>query len=134
MIYKDTIPDITELYPLFVDSGWNEKLNLNPQDLDTAVRNSFAVISVYENNELIGFGRLISDGVVYATIHDVVVAPNWQQQGIGSSIIRKLVMTCQHHDIHSLHLFANKGSESFYQHLGFVSRRADSPGMMYEKI
>ena len=82
----------------------------------------------------VGFGRLVSDGVLYATIHDVVVAPNWQQQGIGSAIIRKLVMTCQHHDIHSIHLFASKGSESFYQHLGFITRPVDSPGMMYEKV
>ena len=57
MNYIDTIPEISRLYPLFVASGWNEKLKLSPEDLDKAVNNSFAVISVYENDELIGFGR-----------------------------------------------------------------------------
>ena len=134
MTYTNTIPGSSELYPLFVATGWNEKLNLAAEDLQRAVENSFAVISVYEGDQLIGFGRLVSDGVLYATIHDVVVSPNWQQQGIGSSIIRKLVMICQHHDIHSVHLFANKGAENFYKHLGFAPRPVDSPGMMYEKV
>ena len=72
--------------------------------------------------------------VVYATINDVLVAPIWQGQGIGSSIIRKLVQLCEHHDIRSIHLFADKDASRFYQHLGFAARPTGSPGMVYEKI
>ena len=133
MRYTTQIPDTTRLYPLFVESGWNEKLRLSPRDLERAAQNSYVAISVYENEELLGFGRVISDGVVYATIHDVVVMPRWRRQGVGSNIIRRLLAICQDHAIHSIHLFANKGAEDFYRSLGFTSRAADSPGMVYEK-
>ena len=134
MKYTDQIPDKAELFPLFNATGWNDSLRLSAEELEHAIENSFAVISVYENNHLIGFGRVVSDGIVYATIYDVLVAPIWQRQGIGSSIIRKLVQICDHHDIRSIHLFADKGSETFYNHLGFIARPVDSPGMVYEKI
>lgn len=134
MKYTDQIPDKAELFPLFNATGWNDSLRLSAEELEHAIENSFAVISVYENNHLIGFGRVVSDGIVYATINDVLVAPIWQRQGIGSSIIRKLVQLCDHHDIRSIHLFADKDSEKFYNHLGFIARPVDSPGMVYEKI
>lgn len=134
MKYTDQIPDKTELYPLYNATGWNDSLQLSADELEHAIENSFAVISVYENDHLIGFGRVVSDGIVYATINDVLVAPIWQGQGIGSSIIRKLVQLCEHHDIRSLHLFADKGAAKFYNHLGFIARPVDSPGMVYEKI
>ncbi len=134
MEYKDKIPSKTEFYPLYTETGWNERLNLSPDELEKAIHNSFAVVSVYENNKLIGFGRAVSDGVAYATIYDVMVLPIWQGQGIGSQIIRILVNKCDRHDIRRIHLFAAKGSESFYNHLGFVARPYDSPGMVYEKV
>ncbi len=134
MEYKDKIPFKTDFYPLYTQSGWIERLNLSPDELNKAIQNSFAVISVYQNEQLIGFGRAVSDGVAYATIYDVMVLPNWQGQGIGSKIIRLLVEKCDRHDIRRIHLFAARGSESFYKHLGFIARPYDSPGMVYEKV
>jgi len=134
MQYTHKIPSKTEFYPLYRATGWNESLNLSPDQLEQAINNSFAVISVYENSQLIGFGRVVSDGVVYATLHDVMVLPLWQHQGIGSTIIRKLVRHCENTDIRSIHLFAAKGAENFYKNVGFIPRPFDSPGIVYEKI
>ena len=134
MEYKDKIPFKSEFYPLYTQSGWNDRLNLSPDELEVAIQNSFAVVSVYDKGQLIGFGRAVSDGVAYATIYDVMVMPNWQGQGIGSQIIRILVNKCERHDIRRIHLFAARGSEDFYKHLGFVARPYDSPGMVYEKV
>ena len=134
MQYTYRIPKKTDFYPLYIATGWNESLNLSPDELELAITNSYCVVSVYEKDRLIGFGRVVSDGVAYATINDVMVAPMWQNQGIGSAIIRKLVNKCEIADIRSIHLFAAKGAEGFYKHLGFVTRPFDSPGMLYEKI
>jgi len=134
MEYKDKIPFKKEFYPLYVATDWNERLQLSPDELELAINNSFAVVSVYENNELIGFGRVVSDGVAYATIYDVMVTPRWQNQGIGSSIIRILVNKCERHDIRRIHLFAAKDAENLFKKLGFVARPSDSRGMVYEKV
>lgn len=133
MEYKDKIPLKTEFYPLYIATGWNERLQLNPDELDKAIHNSFAVVSVYKNDELIGFGRVVSDGVAYATIYDVMVTPMWQKQGIGSQIIRILVNKCERHDIRRIHLFAAKDAENYFRRLGFVARPVDSRGMIFEK-
>ena len=134
MEYKDKIPSKEEFYPLYNQSGWIEQLGLSPDELDKAIHNSFAVVSVYDNGQLIGFGRVVADGVAYATLYDVMVLPQWQGQGIGSQIIRILVNKCERYDIRKIHLFAARGSEDFYKHLGFMPRPYDSPGMVYEKV
>lgn len=134
MNYSFDIPDIEFLYPLYVASGWNESLQLAPTDIDRAVHNSSFVLSVFHQQQLIGFGRVVSDGVAYATIYDVIVTPGWRSQGIGSEIVRRLVEQCEGLDIRSIHLFAARGSENFYRSLGFIARPSDSPGMVYEKV
>lgn len=133
MEYKDKIPFKTEFYPLYVATDWNDRLQLNPEELDKAIHNSFAVVSVYEKDELIGFGRVVSDGVAYATIYDVMVTPHWQNQGIGSRIIRILVNKCERHDIRRIYLFAAKDAENYFKRLGFVARPTGSRGMVFEK-
>jgi len=134
MEYKDKIPFKSEYYPLYTATGWNDRLQLSPDELEKAIHNSFAVVSVYEQGELIGFGRVVSDGVAYATLYDVMVAPFWQKQGIGSQIIRILVNKCERHDIRRIHLFAAKNAENYFKRLGFVARPVDSRGMVYEKV
>lgn len=132
--YSNKIPDKSEFYPLYVQTGWIENLDLNPEQLQKAIHNSYFVVSVYDNDTLIGFGRVVSDGAAYATLNDIIVAPKWQSQGIGSTIIRKLVRQCELRDIKHIHLFASKTDEYFFNHLGFVTSPFDSPGMVYQHI
>ena len=134
MEYNNKIPIKSEFYPLYTTTQWNDRLQLNPEELERAIYNSYYVVSVYENKQLIGFGRVVSDGVAYATIYDVMVSPSWQNQGIGSKIIRKLVDKCERHDIRRIYLFAAKNAENYFKRLGFVARPSSSRGMSYEKI
>lgn len=134
MEYNDKIPLKKEFFPLYTATQWNERLQLNPDQLERAISNSYFVVSVYENKQLIGFGRVVSDGVAYATLYDVMVDPKWQKQGIGSQIIRRLVEKCQLHDIRRIYLFAAKDAENYFQRFGFAARPSSSRGMSYEKI
>lgn len=42
-------------------------------------------------NKLIGFGRAVGDGALVATLHDVIVHPQYRNRGIGRKILRALV-------------------------------------------
>ena len=77
MEYSETLLDIADYYPLYLETGWNEILGLNKQQIDDAIHNSFATISVYKQSRMIGFGRVISDGSVYAGIYNVRVTPDF---------------------------------------------------------
>ena len=74
---------------------------------------------------------MVSDGVVYAAIYDVMVHQDFMGNGIGTKIVKKLIGKCESCNIRSIHLFAAEGTESFYCDLGFVSRPTGAPGMKY---
>ena len=81
-----------------------------------AFSGSASVVFVYDNLQLIGFGRAISDGILQAAIYDVAVLPSYQRLGIGKQIIEKIVDSlpgC------SFILYASPGKEPFYEKLKF---------------
>jgi ribosomal protein S18 acetylase RimI-like enzyme len=77
---------------------------------------SASVVFVYDDGQLIGFGRAISDRLIQAAIYDVAVLPGYQGQGIGRQIIDMIVKSlpgC------NFILYAAPGKEAFYQKLQF---------------
>lgn len=93
--------------------GWPHR---EPLDIQKAFENSFAAISVYQKDKLIGFGRAISDGVLQAAIYDVVVLPDYQRHGIGEKIVEGLLQKVGHCNVI---LYASPGKDGFYSKLGF---------------
>ena len=78
--------------------------------------NSASVVFVYNDQQLIGFGRAISDGLIQAAIYDVAVLPAYQGLGIGKKIIEKIVASlpgC------NFILYSSPGKEPFYERLKF---------------
>ena len=81
-----------------------------------AFNNSHTVVFVFDEDNLIGFGRAISDGEYQAAIYDVAVLPSYQGRGIGKTIIRTIV-----EDIPNCNfiLYASPGKEKFYEKENF---------------
>jgi ribosomal protein S18 acetylase RimI-like enzyme len=77
---------------------------------------SHITVFVYEDSQLLGFGRALSDGEYQGAIYDVAVLPEAQGKGIGKIIMQTIVdrlPTC------NLILYATPGMEGFYKKLGF---------------
>ena len=77
---------------------------------------SASVVFVFDDEQLIGFGRAISDGYIQAAIYDVAVLPGYQGQNIGRQIIDRIVASlagC------NFILYAAPGKETFYERLKF---------------
>jgi GNAT superfamily N-acetyltransferase len=83
---------------------------------EVAFSRSHAVVFVWEEDQLIGFGRAISDGVCQAALYDVAVRPAYQGKGIGKMIISQLVAKCRGCNVI---LYASPGKEQFYEKLNF---------------
>lgn len=81
-----------------------------------AFENSYTVVFVYDDNNLIGFGRAISDGAYQAGIYDVAVIPEYQGKGIGKIIIENIIASIPQCNFI---LYAAIGKERFYENLGF---------------
>lgn len=88
---------------------------------------------VFDDEKLIGIGRLISDGALYACVCDMIVFHAYQKRGIGSAILKMLKDKCKENGIQRVWLFAAAGRAGFYVKNGFNIRPEDAPGMQMKK-
>jgi GNAT superfamily N-acetyltransferase len=129
--YRSEIPAMDQYWRLFQSTGWNEAYQLSPEELVRALRSSWYVLGAYDGGHLVGFGRLVSDGIAYAMIYELIVQPDYQGQGIGGEILERLVKKCQETGVRDIQLFCAYGKREFYEKRGFVARPEDAPGMQY---
>ena len=92
--YETERPNIDQYWILFNSTGWNKEYKFSIEELETAIEKSWYSISVYINQKLIGFGRILSDGIHHALIVDLIIYPKYQGNGIGSEILKRLLKVC----------------------------------------
>jgi GNAT superfamily N-acetyltransferase len=130
--YRNEIPSINDYWPLYLSTGWNAVYGLDEISIERAIANSSFAVSAYSSNQLVGFARAMSDKVLYATIYDVMVLPDYQGQGIGKVLVESITKQCKGAGVKSIHLFAAENIEIFYNQLGFQARPVNMPGMRYQ--
>ncbi|HBV67539.1 MAG TPA: GNAT family N-acetyltransferase [Clostridiales bacterium] len=81
-----------------------------------AFENSHSVVFAFDGDQLIGFGRAISDGAYEAAVYDIAVVPEYQGKGVGKAIMESIIQRLSHCNII---LFASPGKEPFYKKLNF---------------
>lgn len=54
-------------------------------------QNSYKVVTAWRGNQIIGGGRMISDGFCYGWIHDIAVIPAERKQGVAKNIMDLLM-------------------------------------------
>ncbi len=126
------VPTPENFWELFQSTGWNEEYGLTPAEVHQALQSSWYLIAVYHDSQLVGFGRLVSDGVLHAMVYELIVAPAYQNRGLGSQILERLIARCRVHRIRDIQLFCARGKRRFYEKRGFVARSEEAPGMQYK--
>ena len=133
MKFSEKLPTAEHFFKLFETTGWNKKYELSKEELYLAIKNSWYTISVFDKEELVGFGRIICDGIVHALILDVIILPERQREGVGKDVMDKLIAECKKHKIRDIQLFSAADKAGFYEKLGFKNRANNSPGMEMKK-
>lgn len=99
-----------------------EWLLFSEEQAQKSLNNSLYTVIAVEDNQTIGMGRLIGDGMYYM-IADIVVQPNYQKQGVGKKIISMIIeyvdRTTPIGGRSSIQLIAEKGKETFYEKMRF---------------
>lgn len=130
--YRNEIPNANDYWLRYLSSGWNAVYNLDEKSIKRAIKNSSFAVSAYSSDQLVGFERAMSDKILYATIYDVMVLPNYQGQGIGQVLVESIAKQCKDAGVNSIHSFAAESTEGFYNQLGFQAMPANMPGMRYQ--
>ncbi len=129
IVYKESPPIWQEYAQLISSTGWIPILRISEDDLKGVFDGTWYWVTAYQDESIVGIGRLLSDGVLYALVCDIIVMPDHQNRGLGSTILAKLVKKCQEADIKRVWLFAAPGKAGFYEKYGFSVRPCDAPGM-----
>ena len=132
LVFNEEQPEINRYMDLFNTTGWNDEYKISDETMKTALNNSWYMVSTYYDEKLIGFGRVVTDGVLHAMIYEMIVDPEFQGKGIGKKILNILVDKCKQQGIRDIQLFCAKGKKEFYIKNGFVVRPDDAPGMQYK--
>ena len=80
--------------------------------------NSNVIITVWKNNNLVGFGRATTDQVYRAVLWDIVVSQDLQRVGLGKIIVEELLKDKKINSAERVYLMTTN-SEEFYKQLGF---------------
>ena len=127
--YENSKPTLSGYKKLYESTGWAPSASVSDEVLQAAIDNSWYWISAYDDQTLIGIGRLVSDGALYALVCDMIIDPKYQKQGIGTSILDMLKEKCKKYSFRKVWLFAATGRAGFYLSNGFEIRPDDAPGM-----
>lgn len=127
--YKEGIPDDSSYFHLYETTGWNQHYKADQKEIEKSLSNTWYSVCAYHGLHLVGYGRVISDGVFYGIICDMIVAPEYQGKGIGSEIIDMLKDKCITSGLRTMWLFSAEGKRDFYMKHGFTDRPQSAPGM-----
>lgn len=114
-IITNILPEATELQRLFIQTSWAK--NRSIQDIKLMLGYTRNYVLVRHNSCLIGFGRVLSDGIYRALLDDIVVDINYRKQGIGNQIVKELLR--QLPNVEQVFLNTKPELEGFYNAHGF---------------
>lgn len=129
IIYKEHTPTPEEFNNLTEAVDWGTREN---KIIEEALKHTLYSLCVYDENKLIGYGRIIGDKTIFLYIQDIMVIPEYQGKKIGTGIMNKLIEKINEYkkvnpEIRT-YLGATKGKESFYEKFGFISRPNEELG------
>ncbi len=119
MIYRENTLSYDDYCRLRESVAW---LNFSREQTEKALNNSLYTVVAEDDGKVVGMGRMTGDGLYYLIV-DIVVQPDHQKKGIGSTIIDMMIDYVDRETPiggrSSVQLTAEKGKETFYEKRGF---------------
>ena len=87
-------------------------------DLKKCLSNSDVIVSLWVGNEIVGFGRALTDGVYRGVLWDIVIDQNHQGKGFGTLILNNLLSSKKLKNTKKLYLMTTN-KKLFYSQFDF---------------
>ena len=88
------------------------------KDLKKCLANSDVIISLWVGNEIVGFGRALTDGIYRGVLWDIVIDQNHQGKGFGTLILKNLLSSKQIQNTEKIYLMTTN-KKLFYSQMDF---------------
>ncbi len=127
--YSDSL-DIPpeQLLVLFEQATWAQGRSL--EETRRMLKETDVMISAWDGNRLVAFGRVLTDYVFRASIWDVIVDQSYQDQDIGKGLVQRIL---SHPSLATVELFwlCTRFYQGFYTSLGFSDK--EQTGMVWDR-
>ena len=87
-------------------------------DLKKCLANSDVIVSLWVGNEIVGFGRALTDGIYRGVLWDIVIDQNHQGKGFGKLIVDNLLSSKEIKNTKKIYLMTTN-KKLFYSQLDF---------------
>lgn len=115
-IYKyETDIDKNQLIKLFESVGW--KTAAYPNRLYNAIKNSEYVMTIWDDENLVGLISAITDGYINVFVTYLLVNPNYQKMGLGKIMMKDFMKRFEGFGRRILTTEIDK--EEYYKRFGF---------------
>ena len=95
---------------------WAQDRTIN--DLRKCLANSDVIVSIWSQNEPVGFGRALTDGIYRGVLWDVVIDQHHQGRGYGKMIVRNILESKEIKHTKKVYLMTTS-KKLFYSQLDF---------------
>ena len=95
---------------------WAKGRTIN--DLKKCLSNSDVIISLWVGNEIVGFGRALTDGIYRGVLWDIVIDQNHQGKGFGTLIVQNLLSSKEIKNTQKIYLMTTN-KKLFYSQFNF---------------
>ena len=107
-----------EIARLYTAVGWTAYTD-NIRVLREGYKNSMLVLAAYDGEELLGIIRTVGDGATIVFVQDILVFPDKQRQGIGTTLLKEILN--RYPDVRQIELATDNTAKTmaFYKSMGF---------------
>jgi ribosomal protein S18 acetylase RimI-like enzyme len=107
---------------LYESVGWSTYTS-KPEALMAALENSDYVLTAWEEDELIGLARAVTDDVSIFYLQDLLVAPSYQRKGVGRKLLEQCLDRFSHVRVKALLTDDEEGQQKLYESMGFTNTK-----------
>ena len=100
---------------LRADVGWNRM----ERELSDPRLTSFLHVAAWDGEKLIGYVDSVSNGVTDAYIQDLMVHPDYQGKGIGTTLMENMIENLKARGIYMISVLYEERLREFYRRFGF---------------
>ena len=115
----------------FLDSNAFWAKNRKISDLKKCLAKSDVIISLWIGNEIVGFGRALTDGIYRGVLWDIVIDQNHQGKGFGSLIVKNILSSRKIKHTKKIYLMTTN-KKLFYSQFDF--KEVNSQNLLIREI